>query len=121
MTESAPAQPPPPDEHANGHSRPGEFAQGKIPNPTREGNKAKALTGSRAIKRLGEVLRSSSRTTDTPARYGGDEFIMMAGPCSVESEKQIMETAEAVAKAEAGAVAKAESRFAKPCAPKACE
>ncbi len=30
---------------------------------------------------------------------GGDEFIMMAGPCSVESEKQIMETAEAVAKA----------------------
>src|SRR3954470_13285503 len=30
---------------------------------------------------------------------GGDEFIMMAGPCSVESEKQIMEAAEAVAKA----------------------
>src|ERR1700759_1115374 len=30
---------------------------------------------------------------------GGDEFIVMAGPCSVESEKQIMETAEAVAKA----------------------
>src|SRR5438874_12481547 len=24
---------------------------------------------------------------------GGDEFIVMAGPCSVESEKQIMETA----------------------------
>jgi 3-deoxy-7-phosphoheptulonate synthase len=30
---------------------------------------------------------------------GGDEFVMMAGPCSVESEKQIMETAEAVAAA----------------------
>ena len=29
---------------------------------------------------------------------GGDEFVMMAGPCSVESEKQIMETAELVAK-----------------------
>ena len=28
---------------------------------------------------------------------GGDEFIMMAGPCSVESEKQIMDTAEGVA------------------------
>src|SRR5580693_8079096 len=28
---------------------------------------------------------------------GGDEFVMMAGPCSVESEKQIMQTAEAVA------------------------
>ena len=30
---------------------------------------------------------------------GGDEFVMMAGPCSVESEKQIMDTAEAVAEA----------------------
>jgi 3-deoxy-7-phosphoheptulonate synthase len=30
---------------------------------------------------------------------GGDEFIVMAGPCSVESERQIMETAEAVAEA----------------------
>jgi len=29
---------------------------------------------------------------------GGDEFVMMAGPCSVESEKQILETAELVAK-----------------------
>jgi 3-deoxy-7-phosphoheptulonate synthase len=28
---------------------------------------------------------------------GGDDFVMMAGPCSVESEKQIMQTAEAVA------------------------
>jgi 3-deoxy-7-phosphoheptulonate synthase len=33
------------------------------------------------------------------ARIGGDEFVTMAGPCSVESEKQIMETAEAVAAA----------------------
>jgi 3-deoxy-7-phosphoheptulonate synthase len=30
---------------------------------------------------------------------GGEEFVVMAGPCSVESEKQIMETAEAVAEA----------------------
>src|SRR5215467_13230363 len=30
---------------------------------------------------------------------GGHDFIVMAGPCSVESEKQIMETAEGVAKA----------------------
>ena len=28
---------------------------------------------------------------------GGDEFIVMAGPCSVENEKQILETAHAVA------------------------
>jgi 3-deoxy-7-phosphoheptulonate synthase len=30
---------------------------------------------------------------------GGDDFVVMAGPCSVESEKQIMESAEAVARA----------------------
>src|ERR1700724_3038524 len=30
---------------------------------------------------------------------GGDEFIVMAGPCSVESEKQIMTAAEGVARA----------------------
>ena len=30
---------------------------------------------------------------------GGDEFVVIAGPCSIESEKQIMETAEAVAAA----------------------
>jgi 3-deoxy-7-phosphoheptulonate synthase len=33
------------------------------------------------------------------AEVGGDEFIVMAGPCSVENEKQIMTTAEAVAEA----------------------
>jgi 3-deoxy-7-phosphoheptulonate synthase len=30
---------------------------------------------------------------------GGDEFVVIAGPCSVESERQIMETAEGVAAA----------------------
>jgi 3-deoxy-7-phosphoheptulonate synthase len=30
---------------------------------------------------------------------GGDEFVVIAGPCSVENEKQIMETAEGVAAA----------------------
>ena len=30
---------------------------------------------------------------------GGDEFVVMAGPCSVECERQIMETAEGVAAA----------------------
>src|SRR5436853_2799309 len=33
------------------------------------------------------------------AVIGGDEFIVMAGPCSVENEKQILESAEIVAKA----------------------
>ena len=35
------------------------------------------LTGSRAIKRVGTVLRNSSRMIDTPARYGGDEFAVV--------------------------------------------
>jgi 3-deoxy-7-phosphoheptulonate synthase len=30
---------------------------------------------------------------------GGNDFVVMAGPCAVESEKQILETAEAVAEA----------------------
>ncbi|HME11550.1 MAG TPA: 3-deoxy-7-phosphoheptulonate synthase [Candidatus Acidoferrum sp.] len=33
------------------------------------------------------------------AEFGGDEFVVIAGPCSVESEKQIMQSAEGVAKA----------------------
>jgi 3-deoxy-7-phosphoheptulonate synthase len=33
------------------------------------------------------------------ARIGGEEVVMMAGPCTVESEKQLMTTAEAVRKA----------------------
>lgn len=36
------------------------------------------------------------RTKTGAIEIGGDEFVMMAGPCSVESEKQIMESAEAV-------------------------
>jgi 3-deoxy-7-phosphoheptulonate synthase len=46
-----------------------------------------------------EFRAEKSRIRVNGIEVGGDEFIMMAGPCSVESEKQIMETAEAVAKA----------------------
>jgi diguanylate cyclase (GGDEF)-like protein len=35
------------------------------------------LTGSRAIKRLGVALRKDCRSIDTPARYGGDEFVLI--------------------------------------------
>lgn len=35
------------------------------------------LTGSRAIKRLANILRNGSRSIDTPARYGGDEFALV--------------------------------------------
>jgi len=33
------------------------------------------LIGSRAVCRFAETLRATCRTTDTPARYGGDEFV----------------------------------------------
>lgn len=35
------------------------------------------LTGSRALVRIGKVLRNHSRAIDTPARYGGDEFALV--------------------------------------------
>src|SRR5215468_8681641 len=46
-----------------------------------------------------EFRKERSAITVNGCEVGGDEFIVMAGPCSVESEKQIMETAEAVAAA----------------------
>ncbi|MDP9339602.1 MAG: GGDEF domain-containing protein [Acidobacteriota bacterium] len=35
------------------------------------------LTGSRALVRLGKILRNHSRAIDTAARYGGDEFALI--------------------------------------------
>jgi 3-deoxy-7-phosphoheptulonate synthase len=48
---------------------------------------------SREFKKEHSVLKVNG------VQIGGDEFIVMAGPCSVESERQIMETAEGVAAA----------------------
>jgi 3-deoxy-7-phosphoheptulonate synthase len=48
---------------------------------------------SREFRHAKSVIRANN--TD----IGGDEFIVMAGPCSVESERQILETAHAVAQA----------------------
>jgi len=45
-----------------------------------------------------EFKHEKSRIKANGVEIGGDEFIVMAGPCSVESEKQILETARAVAK-----------------------
>ena len=46
-----------------------------------------------------EFKQDRSRIRVDGSEIGGDEFVVMAGPCSVENEKQILETAEAVAAA----------------------
>jgi 3-deoxy-7-phosphoheptulonate synthase len=46
-----------------------------------------------------EFRNERTRIRVNGCEIGGDEFIVMAGPCSVESEKQIMQAAEAVAAA----------------------
>ena len=46
-----------------------------------------------------EYRGERSRIRLNGCEIGGDEFIVMAGPCSVESEKQIMQAAEGVAEA----------------------
>ena len=46
-----------------------------------------------------EFRAGRTRVRVNGTEIGGDQFVVMAGPCSVESEKQIMQAAEAVAKA----------------------
>jgi 3-deoxy-7-phosphoheptulonate synthase len=46
-----------------------------------------------------EFRKGRSAIKVNGCEIGGDEFVVMAGPCSVESEKQIMDTAEGVAAA----------------------
>jgi 3-deoxy-7-phosphoheptulonate synthase len=46
-----------------------------------------------------EFRKGRTRIKINGTEIGGNEFVVMAGPCSVESEKQIMQAAEGVAKA----------------------
>ena len=46
-----------------------------------------------------EFKKERSAIRVNGVEVGGDEFVVIAGPCSVESERQIMETAEGVAAA----------------------
>ena len=47
------------------------------------------------VARLDEHRRTVVQVGDL--EIGGDEFVVMAGPCAVESERQLLETASAVA------------------------
>jgi 3-deoxy-7-phosphoheptulonate synthase len=49
------------------------------------------------IAKTSERSRSVVQVRDI--EIGGNDFIVMAGPCAVESERQLLQTAEAVAKA----------------------
>src|SRR3989449_2474644 len=65
------------------------------------------LDGVHEVVRISEPYKLASRTfkpegtvvTIGDVRIGGDEVIVMAGPCSVENEKQIRTTAAAVKRA----------------------
>jgi len=46
-----------------------------------------------------EFRKGKTRVRVNGTEIGGEEFVVIAGPCSVESEDQIMRSAEAVAKA----------------------
>src|ERR1700739_1036426 len=46
-----------------------------------------------------EFRKGKTRIKVNGTEIGGDEFVVIAGPCSVEGEEQIMRSAEAVAKA----------------------
>src|SRR5437764_7174122 len=43
-----------------------------------------------------EFRKEKTRIKVNGSEIGGDEFVVMAGPCSVESEKEIMQAAEGV-------------------------
>ena len=49
------------------------------------------VTGSRALCRIAEVLRSHCREVDTPARYGGDEFALILPETPLEQACQVAE------------------------------
>lgn len=52
------------------------------------------LTGSRALSRVGDALRAASRSMDTPARYGGDEFAVILPETDTAMAQRIAERIE---------------------------
>jgi diguanylate cyclase (GGDEF)-like protein len=54
------------------------------------------LVGSRALWRVAEVLRRTSRAIDTAARYGGDEFALVLPESDAEDATQVAERVRAL-------------------------
>ena len=54
---------------------------------------------SKPYKFVAKELRPKTVVDVGGVKIGGDEVVMMAGPCTVESERQLLQTAEAVARA----------------------
>jgi len=48
------------------------------------------VVGSRAVCRFAEVLRAACRVTDTPARYGGDEFVAVLADTDEDGARLIV-------------------------------
>jgi diguanylate cyclase (GGDEF)-like protein len=49
------------------------------------------LVGNRALRRIGDCLRSCCRATDTPARFGGDEFAVVLPETSGDGAHHLVE------------------------------
>jgi len=48
------------------------------------------LIGSRAVCRFAEMLRAACRTTDTAARYGGDEFVAVLSDTDLDGARLVI-------------------------------
>jgi diguanylate cyclase (GGDEF)-like protein len=49
------------------------------------------LTGSRAVCRLATTLNAALRTTDTAARYGGDEFVVVLSDTDYQGAELVVD------------------------------
>jgi diguanylate cyclase (GGDEF)-like protein len=54
------------------------------------------LRGSRVLREVGFLLREAVRETDYPARYGGDEFVVVLPQTDEKGAQQMMERLQQV-------------------------